>query len=277
MQIRFTMEQILKKKEVALMLESKRKAIIFISLSLLLAAIAGFMFLQKVKALNTNLGEMVEVYVASGNIPSRTVIQPEQLETMELPKKFANDSYITDKSELVNQVSIVPLAKDNIITGNMLKPIEEKRESNNRLVSIYSSENINFDQHIEGEDRVDIIVSRDVKGKPETEIFMEDVAVAHSLGNDDDKFMGILVEITPEDATKLIHMENYATSIRILKANVGKTEEDINEDETRKKEEEAAEKQRKQAEEKEKNEAEKAEKEKKDKKEKKKQEKKKKD
>lgn len=72
-------------KEGQKMLESKRKAIIFITLSLLLAAIAGFMFLQKVKALNTNLGEMAEIYVASSDIPSRKEIKEEQIQIEEIP------------------------------------------------------------------------------------------------------------------------------------------------------------------------------------------------
>lgn len=49
------------------MLESKRRAIIFFILSLLLALTAGLLVLKKVQAINDNLGTMVKVYVAKGD------------------------------------------------------------------------------------------------------------------------------------------------------------------------------------------------------------------
>ena len=204
------------------MLDSKRRAIIFISLSLLLAAIAGFMFLQKVQALNTNLGEMAKIYVASTNISSRTELQPDQIKTKEVPKKFVDDSYITNKEDLINRVSVVPLAEGNIITKNMLKKTEKARDTDNRLVKINSSDKVGFDQPLEALDRVDIIVSHDFDGEAKTEVFMKDVRVAGTAVTDDKQMQGILVEVSAEDATRLIHMENYASSMRVLKANVGK-------------------------------------------------------
>ena len=43
------------------MLESKRRSIIFFVLSVLLALTAGFLVMNKVRALNNNLGTMVKV------------------------------------------------------------------------------------------------------------------------------------------------------------------------------------------------------------------------
>ena len=49
---------------------------------------------------------------------------------------------------------------------------------------------------------------------------MKDVPVAFSQGTGEN-FSGIAVEVSAEEATKLIHMQNYAEYIRILKANAG--------------------------------------------------------
>ncbi|CAG9620278.1 Flp pilus assembly protein CpaB [Sutcliffiella rhizosphaerae] len=202
------------------MLESKRRAIIFLTLSLLLAVAAGFLFLQKVSAINTELGGMTKVYIAAENIPSRAVIQPNQVTTTDIPNRFVNESHITDVSELANRVSVVPLSEGELITSSMIKPIDSIREENNRIVTISQTERVRFDERLEALDRVDIIVSHKFDGDSKTEIFMTDVLVAGEVKSGGD-FSGIAVEINSEDAPKLIHMQNYADSIRILKANVG--------------------------------------------------------
>lgn len=205
------------------MLESKRRAIIFLALSILLAAGAGFLFLKKIKDLNAQLGEMVEIYVANTDIASRALIQPDQITTREIPKKFADDSYITDKASLKNQVTVVPLSKGNIITKNIIKPATTVRDQNNRLVTVYSSGKIVFDQQLEALDRVDIIVSHNVNGKPTTEVFMKDVPVA-MVAKSDDQFRGVALEMPFEQVPVFIHQQHYAQVMRILKSNVGKGE-----------------------------------------------------
>jgi Flp pilus assembly protein CpaB len=203
------------------MIESKKRAFIFLFLAFLLAVAAGYLVYDKVKALNSELGGMTEVYVASGDIPSRTIIKDSQITVMEIPNKFVTDSHITSKLQLDNRVSVVPLKSGDIITKNMIKPVSNLNDEDNRLVAIYSNEKIQFDQVIEALDRVDIIVSIEEKGKRKTELFMGDVPVSYAQGDEKD-FKGIAVEVPSDIAPKLIHMQNYAEHIRILKANVGK-------------------------------------------------------
>lgn len=205
------------------MLESKRRAIIFLTLSFLLAALAGFLFLKKIKDLNAELGEMVEIYVANADIPSRSLIQPDQLTTRPIPKKYADQSYVTDKLSLKNQVTVVPLSKGDVITQNILKPANIVRDQNHRLITVYAGGNIIFDQELEALDRVDVIISHEVNGKPVTEVFMKDVPVA-MVAKSEGKFKGVALELPFEDVPRFIHQQNYAELMRILKANVGKGE-----------------------------------------------------
>jgi pilus assembly protein CpaB len=205
------------------MLESKRKAVIFITLSVLLAILAGVMFLQKVKALNNQLGDTTPVYVANQEIPSRSVIKPDQVKTIEIPNKYVTKSHIVNKNQLANKVSIIPLSPDDVITTNMLKEASMVQNENNRLVTVMASEKVVFDQELTASDRVDIVVSHKFEEKPKTELFMEDVLVS-MVAKKDGKFRGVALEIPAKDAPKLIHMQNYADSVRILKANVGKSD-----------------------------------------------------
>lgn len=85
---------------------------------------------------------------------------------------------------------------------------------------MYRTDKIQFDQVLTALDRVDIIVSTEVNGKKDTSVFMKDVLVAFAQGTND-SFSGIAVEVTAEEAPDLIHMQNYAEHIRVLKANVG--------------------------------------------------------
>lgn len=205
------------------MLEAKRRAAIFLLLAFLLAVVAGYLVLEKVKQLNAELGGMVEIYVANGNIPARTLLHSSQLTKMEIPQKFLTDSHITSEKDIAGQVSVVPLHEGDILTHNMLKDYSNLQNENNRLVALYRTDKVQFDQEIAALDRVDIVVSHEVDGEKKTESFMKDVSVAYSQGTGE-KFAGVAVEVSAQDATKLIHMQNYAEYIRVLKANVGQEE-----------------------------------------------------
>lgn len=202
------------------MLESKKKAIIFFVLSLLLALTAGFLVLRKVQAINNNLGTMVKVFVAKNDISSRSLITPDNVETEEIPKKYLRDYHVTNAKELVNKVSVVPLSAGDMITDNILKQASDVVEENNRLISLRVGERVNFDEELQALDRVDIIVSERFTGKEETKLFMEDVKVAR-VAKEKGKFIGIQVEIPQSKVPELIHMQNYADSVRIVKSNVG--------------------------------------------------------
>jgi Flp pilus assembly protein CpaB len=206
------------------MLESKRKAIIFIVLSILLAVTAGFLVLKKVQALNTNLGTSVKIFVADKEIASRSLITPDNVKTEEIPKKFLRDYHVTNVDQLINKVSVVPLSTGDMITTNILKRASSVVDENNRLITLMQNERVYFDEPLESLDRVDIIVSHRFNDKEETTVFMKDVKVARVAKDKSKDFKGVQLEVSMEKAPELIHMQNYADSLRIIKANVGKQE-----------------------------------------------------
>jgi len=207
------------------MLESKRRAIIFFLLAVLLAAVSGFLVLQKVQALNSDLGTMVTVYTADREIPSRKVITPDDVSTDEIPQQYLRDEHITDVEKLMNKVSVVPLSGGDIITANILKDASAVTEANNRLVSLLRSEKVTFDEELTALDRVDIVVSHSFEDDPLTEVFMEDVKVARVASNDEGDFSGVQLEVPYEKVSELIHMQNYADSLRLVKANVAEEDQ----------------------------------------------------
>lgn len=210
------------------MLESKRRAAIFLLLAFLLALTAGYLVFDKVKQLNAELGGMTEVYVATEDIPARSPIKESQLTTEEIPVKFLNENWhvAVDKDSILNKVPVVTIAKGEIITTNIIRESSIATDENKRLISMFPTETVQFDQEVEALDRVDIVVSTENDGKPKTEFFMKDVLVYWAQKDGEaNGIVGAALEVNVEDAPKLIHMQHYADKIRILKASAGKVEQ----------------------------------------------------
>lgn len=208
------------------MFESKRRAFIFLVLSFILAVIAGSLFYSKYQDLNADLGKMTEVYVTGQSIPSRQLIKPEQVVSIEILNRYVTDGHILSLYQLENQVSIIPLKEGNLITHNILKPHTELTSYGNRLVEmLIEMGNIHFDDDLDYLDRVDIIVSHSFEDDPATEIFMTDVPV-HKIINNEDGLAGVALEVPSDAALELIHMQNYADYIRILKSGVADIDDD---------------------------------------------------
>ncbi|SDJ02232.1 SAF domain-containing protein [Natribacillus halophilus] len=213
------------------MLESRRRAIIFLGLALIVALIAGLLFFQQVQSIQTELGGSTEVYVADSNVPSREMISEDNISTMEIPNRFVTSSHITDPSELEEMVSVVPLSEGDLLVENILRPYSDVTDENHRLVALHQGDGVQFDQELEALDRVDLVVSHSFEDDDETEVLMSDVPVAMVMqgGEENDAMTGAALEIPADDAPEIIHMQNYADSIRVLKANLGEGDVDLQE------------------------------------------------
>ncbi|UWE03795.1 flp pilus assembly protein CpaB [Laceyella sacchari] len=207
------------------MQDAKRRALLFLVVALLLSAIAGYMFLQKSMAVDAELGDFVPVYVAKENIDSRKPLNAEMFEQKAMPRQYVEGSIVTDLNSIslgqeqvasIGQlVSVVPLSKGEILTANVLKRETELRSGNHRMVMLFKSDRVGFDDNFNQRDLVDIIVTdKNMK----TSIYMKNVEVV-ALGIDANKNVtGLGLEMTLEEAANFIGIQNTAASIRVLKA-----------------------------------------------------------
>lgn len=208
--------------------DAKRRAIIFTVFSLVLAVLAGILFIQRVGEVEAQLGNFVTVYVAKKDIGSRQPLSAGDFEAKEIPAKYVEQSVVTDLKKIGNYgpidrfVSVAPLKEGDVLTYNLLKPADDYTTGDRRLVQVPASNRVAFDQALEANDRVDIIVSwnkNDIPtGEKRTDIFMQDVLVASVLPNSDDKFTGVWLEMSLDQAKEFIDAQNFAQSVRILKA-----------------------------------------------------------
>ncbi|WP_091573144.1 hypothetical protein [Melghirimyces thermohalophilus] len=202
------------------MQDAKRRALIFLVMALALAAIAGFLFLQKVSAVDARLGDRATVWVAKQTIPPREPLKAQYFEAMKVPEQFVQDSIVTDLKAVemgeytysIDQlISVAPMSEGDVLTDNVLKTKSFLSSENKRMVTLVRSDRLRFDGSLDINDHVDIIVSEEGKG---TYTFLKDVPI---VGMTEDG-SGIGVEVSLKEAEKLIDKENFAISIRVLKA-----------------------------------------------------------
>lgn len=215
------------------MQDAKRKAFIFLFLAFVFALIAGWTFIGYVQTINAEMGEMSTYYVAKKDIAPRVPLKTDDFEAVDIPARFMPPNLVTEPTSIEGMVAVVSLAKGDALEKNALKPVTASAQgADSRLVRVMASDRIQFDSPLEPLDRVDIIVSYRSAKQPVTEVFMRDVPVATvyegassdpmASGGETAKAMtAISVEVTLEEARRLIQRLNYSDHIRVLKANAG--------------------------------------------------------
>ncbi|SDW87636.1 Flp pilus assembly protein CpaB [Marininema mesophilum] len=197
------------------MQDAKRRAIIFAVLSVLLAGVAAYMFLEESNALRAGLGEERMVLVAKRDISSREPLRRTDFDLKSIPVRYYKPNQVGDLKLLDGKVSVVAIAKGDELTSNVLRPATQLEDPAKRLVGLRTSERVLFDDMFQSQDRVDILVSYEREnGKGYTKFLLSDKLVfSVAKGN---KAIG--VELSLDESKRLVEAENFAHSIRVLKA-----------------------------------------------------------
>jgi Flp pilus assembly protein CpaB len=204
------------------MIDSKRKAIIFLSLSFILAVVAAGVILVQISQAQERLGETVKVAAAANDIKSYHEINLSDIKWIELPKSSAYESFITDEKELKNVISLVDIKEDDILTGTLVRE-KVNIPADERVVWLNATEIVLIDQGVVEGDQVDIIVSREIDKKLETKRLLSNIPVVQIETPDEKPEDGpaqrIKISLSVEEAEQLIHYQNFAKQIRVLRVN----------------------------------------------------------
>ncbi|TCW36613.1 hypothetical protein EDC32_10463 [Laceyella sacchari] len=213
------------------MQDAKRRALLFLVVALLLSAIAGYMFLQKVSEVDETLGNFTTVYVANKSIAVREPLKPEDFEAVKVPEQYVQQSAITNlqgiKLEngvfpITKLITVVQLQKGDLLTSNMLKSDTNLSSDTKRMVMLSRSEKVGFDDVFSYNDLVDIIVTM-----PNTKsvVYMQKVPVVALAKDQQGNVTGIGLEMGLTEAADFVDKQVNAINIRVLKA---PNAEDIN-------------------------------------------------
>ncbi|MCJ8008773.1 Flp pilus assembly protein CpaB [Lederbergia wuyishanensis] len=206
------------------MISAKRKAFIFLTIAFLLAIMTGWFINSQVSQAKELMGQSVKVAVAKKDVSAYTEITPDMIDWLSIPKSSAVSSFLTSEKEMEDHLFIVNMKKGDLITKNLIRSRVDIPEGY-RVVWLNPTENVIMDQEIFVGDKVDIIASykSDNEGKIETKRIMNNINVIQSesvrLEDKGNTSMAIKVSLTIEQAEQLIHMQNTADQIRVLRIN----------------------------------------------------------
>ncbi|MGX9708098.1 hypothetical protein [Laceyella tengchongensis] len=209
------------------MQDAKRRALLFLVVALLLSAIAGYMFLQKVSEVDETLGNFTTVYVAQKSIKSRQLLKPDDFTAVKVPQQYVQQSAVTNlqgiKLENGNYpitmlVSVVSLSEGDLLTTNMLKPQTTLSSNGKRMVMLSRSDKVGFDDVFNYNDMVDIIVTKRQGQEFKTVVYKESVPIVALAKDEQGNITGLGLEMTLAEAADFIDQQVNAANIRVLKA-----------------------------------------------------------
>lgn len=204
------------------MIDAKRKAIIFLTLAFILAIMTAWFITNQISEAQEVLGQSVQVAVAKKDIPAYIEITPDMIDWTNIPQSSDLSSLISEQAELEGNVSIAPLKKGDLFTSNLVRPRVDI-PNDHRIVWLNPSDNVIMDQEIAVGDDIDVIASYKEKNDTVTKRILEDIPVIQSEekgGGDDDNggtARALKVSLSIPQAELLIHMQNTAEQVRVLR------------------------------------------------------------
>ncbi|MFC7443328.1 hypothetical protein [Laceyella putida] len=197
---------------------------LFLVVALFLSAIAGYLFMQKVSAVDETLGDFATVYVANKSINARQPLRPEDFDEVKVPQQYIQQSAITNMQgiklengifPITKLVTVVPLQKGDLLTLNMLKSDTTLSSDKKRMVMLNRSDKVGFDDVFSYNDRVDIIVTLP---NSKSLVYMQKVPVVALAKDPQGNVTGLGLEMTLTEAADFVDKQVNAINIRVLKA-----------------------------------------------------------
>lgn len=219
------------------MVDAKRKALIFLVIAFILAVVTAGVVLNEIRKAQQSLTETTKVAALENDMKSNEAITSSKIKWVEIPKNAAVSNFIQSEGDLKNQVVLTDMKKGDILTKNVLRS-KIDIANGHRVVWLNPTENVLIDENVTEGDRVDIVVSMEEKNAITTKRALKGIHVVEvddDVEIDKNKTTSVIkVSLSIEDAEKLIHYQNTAQQIRILRVN------ELEEENTEEKKEEAA-------------------------------------
>lgn len=206
------------------MIDAKRKAIIFLTISFLLAIVAAGVILVQINQAQQKLGKTIPVAAAAKDIKSYNEIKESDIKWVQLPQSSAYSSLITNERDLQDAISVAAVKEGELLTKALVRkkldiPLDD------RVVWLNATKIVLIDQEVAEGDLVDIIVTEDVKGELNTKRQFQNVRVVQVEGQREGA-PRIKISLNVGNAERMIHFQNSAMQIRVLRVNQAPTGDD---------------------------------------------------
>lgn len=212
------------------MIDSRRKAFIFLAIAFVLAIITALVVINQVQSAQQALSQTTSMPVADEDIPTYTEITSEMIDWVDVPVSDDSEGFAEstlNEDQILDSIVTVNLSEGDLITPNILRPQVDVPDDH-RVVWLNSTDNVVLDQAVAEGDIIDIIVTdEDEEAEMLTTRSYEDVQVVQTdIPDEEEQEDGgesaepaIKVSMDIEDAENFIHMQHTAEYIRVLLSN----------------------------------------------------------
>ncbi len=173
------------------MRKQKRRGLLLATLAIVLAMVTGLLFTSRIRALERQIGDMQQVIMVKQGIAPRTLITADMLETREIPRVFAHQSYLQNVAEVAEQrVAVTQLEPGAILRHNDVAPTSGLQDGARAISVGVNPISVQVDRVVSGS-HVDVIVSYetvvlDQEGREvptrRTVILLQDIEVVDVAG-----------------------------------------------------------------------------------------------
>lgn len=133
----------------------QRRGMLFIAVAVLGAFAVFFAVLSYVNDIESQIGDRVDAWVVSKDVPAYTTVTEENLEQVEIPKRWIPDGAVRDLSVLVGTVSAADLTKGTLLQQSSLVP-SPNLQTGQREVAMLIDADSGVAGKVRSGDRVDV-------------------------------------------------------------------------------------------------------------------------
>lgn len=219
--------------------KTRRKGWLLSFAAVVLASLAGMAFFLYLNQLEREVGLKQSVVVAAKAIPARALIAQDMLKTVELPTKYLPQSYILNPRDLLdgNTTALINIAPGEYLQQNMVSR-NSGLEPGKRAISVKVDTVTSVGDSVRQGNFVDLVVSYvDLQGRNRSEALLQNVKVlaVNTLlpaqgGTGGQTYLPagvegqvklapttvVTLELSPQDALKVAHAENFAQELRLM-------------------------------------------------------------
>ncbi|WP_261134626.1 Flp pilus assembly protein CpaB [Bacillus sp. Marseille-Q3570] len=200
------------------MIDAKRKAFIFLTIAFILAVAAAGFIINQIQMAQDSLGETVKVAAADKDIQSYTSLEKGDITWVEMPKNAQVESFIQQSDDIDDSITVVNLKEGDLVTKNVVRK-KVDIPADHRIVWLNPSEIVIVDQGVAEGDLVDVISVTENKEKGVvTQRLLQNIKVVQMESKSEGP-SAIKVSLPVNQAERLIHAQNSAKQIRILRVN----------------------------------------------------------
>lgn len=196
------------------MREAKRHIVGFLVAAFFLSVLTAYLVYSRVQEVEAQLGDRVDVLVAARDVPAQVPLSEAHLATVSLPEAFLQPGMVTDPEEVLGKVSLVALPRGALILSHAVTE-RVVIPAGKRLIRMYRSQVVVFDQNLMVGDAVDLVVTvpDGLTNNLRTYLRLRNAPVVEV----DPEGMWVGIEVPEQDAASVVGPQVTATQMYLLR------------------------------------------------------------